>query len=473
MLSHSFKKNSPDEFVFIDINHADLMEPKHDEMVKKILKETGCFEKMVRRDQNPTSLQTPLGQLWGKAGFAGRLYVSYCRTFSGVEAGALWPCAQSPWPNVTAVDTLIEKLDQSLSARPAVPTNVFVSQGVLTPNDNMIKDSLNPVKLGTMNSIGDMAKVANSAAVSWFYSPTTPNNRNVLIVDFVDMMNTTETVIRMNIPTTIVYANYGGIDVTEQTRKISTIVGALRWGRGSYASTLAIVPLGDENTNPFVVVTQQHTTKEMEVHLYSDSDPIHLLWGTDQKRVPSKPIPKGTQYGNKVIAANYGGLDVNAKVQQLWTASGVSYRGEDIPKLMGILPSGPPKPLVIIFQQMTSSTMRVGVSVLYDFPGEVATIAVRSVGAAGKTKSSVLPESAIIAIKEPELRALFAKFDTDNSGFLFRDEFRKEYLAMEAAVGVNLTTKQADALFSKYDANGDGKLFFDEFALLMLSRTKM
>eukprot|EP00759_Apiculatamorpha_spiralis_P030349 PhF_6_TR32130/c1_g1_i1/m.47564 len=90
------------------------------------------------------------------------------------------------------------------------------------------------------------------------------------------------------------------------------------------------------------------------------------------------------------------------------------------------------------------------------------------------TPYSHIPQMIVTtAIKEDELRRVFAIYDVDKTGYLDREEFKQEYINMEAALGVIVSDKQVERLFTKYDKSKDGKLSFDEFALLMLERAKM
>ena len=61
--------------------------------------------------------------------------------------------------------------------------------------------------------------------------------------------------------------------------------------------------------------------------------------------------------------------------------------------------------------------------------------------------------------QEAKLKAIFQQFDTDNSGFITKENI---VFAMQK-LGRKLNEEELDDIMREHDANGDGKLVFDEF----------
>lgn len=61
---------------------------------------------------------------------------------------------------------------------------------------------------------------------------------------------------------------------------------------------------------------------------------------------------------------------------------------------------------------------------------------------------------------EQELRNIFRKFDSDNSGFIEAKEIR----AVLKSMGQNLAEADVNDAVKALDRNRDGKISFDEFA---------
>jgi hypothetical protein len=76
------------------------------------------------------------------------------------------------------------------------------------------------------------------------------------------------------------------------------------------------------------------------------------------------------------------------------------------------------------------------------------------------------------AVDDESMRLLFNAYDTNGSGTIDREEFKRRYKNFES-FGMVKSDKEIDRLFSKYDTNRDGSLGFEEFAMLMLFRFKM
>merc|ERR1712150_102113 len=60
---------------------------------------------------------------------------------------------------------------------------------------------------------------------------------------------------------------------------------------------------------------------------------------------------------------------------------------------------------------------------------------------------------------EEQIKALFATFDADKSGFITPIELREAMIAM----GEKVTDKEIDAAIKRADTDGDGKINYEEF----------
>jgi len=67
-----------------------------------------------------------------------------------------------------------------------------------------------------------------------------------------------------------------------------------------------------------------------------------------------------------------------------------------------------------------------------------------------------------------ELRAAFAHFDKDGSGYIDKEEL---LLVMEQ-LGEKLTDQEADEMMAEADNNGDGQIDFEEFVQMMIATDK-
>jgi len=65
------------------------------------------------------------------------------------------------------------------------------------------------------------------------------------------------------------------------------------------------------------------------------------------------------------------------------------------------------------------------------------------------------------------MKAIFQQFDTDNSGFITKENIR---YAMQK-LGQELPPEEIDEILEEHDVTGDGKLSFDEFMRIFVSDT--
>ena len=74
-------------------------------------------------------------------------------------------------------------------------------------------------------------------------------------------------------------------------------------------------------------------------------------------------------------------------------------------------------------------------------------------------------------ISQEERRRLgdiFNSIDTDNSGDIDKNEFKKAL----ALIGSNISEGDIGKIFERFDKNGNGTITYDEFRLLMEDRMK-
>ena len=109
----------------------------------------------------------------------------------------------SPWPNTTKEGELLAALHTGLEiTRGAAPPPVlYISQGVLTPDDDSIKSSLTPFS----KSAQDLCKHVNPKVVSWWVKLGVhlKPRRNILILDHIDEA-TARAIIRVNVESAVI-----------------------------------------------------------------------------------------------------------------------------------------------------------------------------------------------------------------------------------------------------------------------------
>jgi Ca2+-binding EF-hand superfamily protein len=69
--------------------------------------------------------------------------------------------------------------------------------------------------------------------------------------------------------------------------------------------------------------------------------------------------------------------------------------------------------------------------------------------------------------QEQKMKAIFQQFDTDNSGFITKENIR---YAMQK-LGQELPPEEIDEILEEHDVTGDGRLSFDEFMRIFVSDT--
>ncbi len=63
---------------------------------------------------------------------------------------------------------------------------------------------------------------------------------------------------------------------------------------------------------------------------------------------------------------------------------------------------------------------------------------------------------------EKKLKAAFRMFDTDDSGYISRDEVKESFMKI-----TKISEKEIEEIVSQVDENGDGEISFEEFKEIM------
>eukprot|EP01002_Notosolenus_urceolatus_P001954 NODE_1514_length_1389_cov_12.044030_g1259_i0.p1 GENE.NODE_1514_length_1389_cov_12.044030_g1259_i0~~NODE_1514_length_1389_cov_12.044030_g1259_i0.p1 ORF type:complete len:415 (+),score=76.88 NODE_1514_length_1389_cov_12.044030_g1259_i0:73-1317(+) len=101
----------------------------------------------------------------------------------------------------------------------------------------------------------------------------------------------------------------------------------------------------------------------------------------------------------------------------------------------------------------------------------------RSMSAGRYTPGAIFPglydsDAAPVLSNDHDLWLKFQQYDTDGSGTLNKEEFRKIYKGFDW-FGLGPSDGEIDRLFAQFDLDGSGRLNFDEFAILMLRRARL
>jgi len=129
----------------------------------------------------------------------------------------------------------------------------------------------------------------------------------------------------------IVHASYGGSDVTAVVQGLGP---RLMWGPGQYHAILGgrgeEDPLETQSKKVFVVITLDPNSDPPRMHVstFREDESLDLVMGGAASPPPGRQKEtNNTQQGircafTSIVAANYGGLDVTARVHELVAASG-------------------------------------------------------------------------------------------------------------------------------------------------------
>jgi len=149
----------------------------------------------------------------------------------------------------------------------------------------------------------------------------------------------------------IVYAGYGGADVTAKVISEFSSQQALKWSAdGTGAEREYSTVLGDsypDDWEDFIVVSLDNsvTPNEHRVNWYdSYTDDIDIVPGPGDSETCDATVSVAD-----IISANFGGQDVTAKMQELWNACDNQLVITDFKGAFGDPASGVLKALVIFY----------------------------------------------------------------------------------------------------------------------------
>lgn len=170
----AFTNQHPKEIVILDFNHLyEMPNPSaHAPLVAKLMAAFG--NKLAPNTLPPT---TSVGELWSK-GY--QVIALYADADAVSQSPGLWPqsAISSPWPNTKDLSMLHADLDRYRSNRPS--DQLFVLQGVLTPDGGLIGKGLLPGHPGSNQAL---AAEVTPSVVRWVRS--WPNSQvNIVIVDW-------------------------------------------------------------------------------------------------------------------------------------------------------------------------------------------------------------------------------------------------------------------------------------------------
>jgi hypothetical protein len=165
------------EIVILDFNHFYGLSPAdHAYLNNRILTTFGSL--LAPRTLTPSAT---VGQCWQSRYQAIVLYADWPSVNAHVE---LWAPDQivSPWANTTNVNTLQQWVHDRALSRPN--GTFFVSQGILTPDQNMIRRSFIPFNRNP-RSLYDVANSVDPSLNGWIRDPALQSNLNIVIGDWV------------------------------------------------------------------------------------------------------------------------------------------------------------------------------------------------------------------------------------------------------------------------------------------------
>lgn len=176
----NFVDQHPKEIVILDFNHLYQMSGKalNQSLIQKM---TAAFgNKMAPNSLGPTV--TP-NSLWDQ-GY--QIIVLYADADTVTAYNQLWPqgAISSPWPETTDMQTLQSKLNNNIDERSL--SQLFVLQGILTPDGGMIGKGLLP---GYPGSIKSLANEVTPTVCQWLQQWAS-RPINIVIVDWFNCVGT-------------------------------------------------------------------------------------------------------------------------------------------------------------------------------------------------------------------------------------------------------------------------------------------
>eukprot|EP00759_Apiculatamorpha_spiralis_P034356 PhF_6_TR35411/c0_g1_i1/m.51538 len=195
------------EIIVIDVNHVyNLYSPHHEDFVRLVQTILGPF--LIHAGKHPDAIHIPLQRIWDEK--LGNVIVTFEEVVPGIidsSSGFFLHknLVESAWPNTSDIETLKRKLLTTLTERVTHHSSkLHVSQGIFTPDEDMIKAALVPFSSSPSN-VRDMIKSVNPHILSWWCCEVPPhvrNNRNIFILDFFDVehdgVSAANAIIRLN-----------------------------------------------------------------------------------------------------------------------------------------------------------------------------------------------------------------------------------------------------------------------------------
>jgi len=183
----NFVYNHYREIIILDFNHFYDMGPElHRELIGQIHAILGDI--LVPKSKTPHV--TP-GELWATKQ---RVIVTYDNEISGSYPD-IWAgnAIASPWPNTTKTDELQQKLTKWIQER---DNDVFlVTQGVCTPDTDMVAKTLVP---GSHGNISSLANAVTPQICQWIRSHWSALPLNIVIVDCFHVSEFIDACVQMN-----------------------------------------------------------------------------------------------------------------------------------------------------------------------------------------------------------------------------------------------------------------------------------
>ena len=115
----------------------------------------------------------------------------------------------------------------------------------------------------------------------------------------------------------ILFASYGGADVTQAVRGRLQQQGALNWGPNQYHTWMGDPFPGQYKDFVVVSMDQSCQPNRMRVNLFEDHEPCQIVPGPGPSSVRREP-----PHAQQIVLANYGGRDVTQQVQQMFAQGG-------------------------------------------------------------------------------------------------------------------------------------------------------
>lgn len=156
----------PDEIILLDFNHFYAMDDSSHEFLCALL--LSLLGQWICSHSN-RSCRSTLRELWS-SNEQERVIVIYHNQDTAKTHPWLWPseCIQSPWPDTTDKDHLMEYLKRRHAEWRADRPSVFrVAQALRTPDVGMVMQSVMPLNHSKLRSVEDLALGTQGIVCDW------------------------------------------------------------------------------------------------------------------------------------------------------------------------------------------------------------------------------------------------------------------------------------------------------------------